>query len=217
MKLFVINLKHRKDRLDTIKKECEREGVEFERIDAIKEPGTSGPGKSHCKGIEYAIEKGMDEILITEDDILLNKNFIVNFEKCYKTLPEDWDIFLGGLSGVKECKKINEDLVKVGFFTGVHFILYRNKSFDKVLKWHETKRKKFGFRRLNRNSKGKNLHIDRYLGELSSKKELNIYCARNFLIETYNCFSDVRKMIIDDTIIFKEAKRRVLNSEYNLF
>ncbi len=36
MKLHVINLKHRIDRLDRVTKECEKEGVEFMRIDAIK-------------------------------------------------------------------------------------------------------------------------------------------------------------------------------------
>lgn len=212
MKLHVINLKHRIDRLDRVTKECEKEGVEFMRIDAIKDSGKGGPGKSHCKAIEYAIENNMDEILVTEDDIIFNKNFKENFKKCYENLPQDWDIMLGGVSVSGNCEKVNKYLVKMGFFTGLHFIIYRKTSYEKVLDWKNKRKSSSGLRRLNRTKGEEYLHVDRYIGGLSSRGELNIYCARHFLVDTYNCFSDVRNKLTDDNTLFNRAKETVLKA-----
>lgn len=204
--LFVINLEHRKDRLENITNQCKKFDVKFFRINAIKENGTSGPGKSHCKCIDYAIKNNLEEILVCEDDIIFNDNFKDNFDKCYKNLPENWDLFLGGVSYVNSCSNINDELVKVNFFTGLHFVLYRKSSFEKVKNWILLKNR--SLTRFGR--KTGNLHIDRYLGGLSSSGFLNVYCAKNFLVDTYNCFSDVRKKVVNDDDLFQKAKETVM-------
>jgi glycosyl transferase family 25 len=83
LQIYVINLDHRKDRLEEITKELE--GLKFKRFPAIKtNPGIIGCGLSHLAVLKEARELGLKEVLIFEDDF----TFSESKEHCWKTVEE---------------------------------------------------------------------------------------------------------------------------------
>ena len=79
--ILYINLKNRKDRLESIENELIRIGANFSsskifRIDAIldKKNGHRGCVLSHLKAVNFAIEKKWKNVLILEDDAIFIKD-----------------------------------------------------------------------------------------------------------------------------------------------
>ena len=119
--IYVINLDSRQDRMAIAEKQLKNANVSnYKRFSAIKvEPedlfqyatisydrfekkyskyilGSLGCKLSHLEIIKEAQEKDYDRILILEDDILIDENINVIFEKATSQLKE-WDMFyLGG-------------------------------------------------------------------------------------------------------------------------
>lgn len=50
----------------------------------------------HCWIIKDALSKGYKSILIFEDDVILDENFIEKYNEYKSQLPEDWDLFFVG-------------------------------------------------------------------------------------------------------------------------
>ena len=199
MKLHVINLIERTDRNYTMKQQMTKYNFEYQFINGIRGNSSFGPGMSHCKCIEHAIDNQLDMILVCEDDVLLKRDTISRLQTLIQSLPPDWDLFLGGASGLNSCIRLNDTIFKVGDFSGLHFVVYRNTSYLKVLKWLNTKKSR-GFRRF-----GKYPHVDRFLGKMSKKGDLNVYAPFNFLADTYDSYSDVRRIHTDDTKLFDKV------------
>lgn len=65
---FVINLKRRPDRLETIKKEMEYIGWEFELFEAIDMNSYMGCTFSHLEILKIAKQRGYKKVMIIEDD-----------------------------------------------------------------------------------------------------------------------------------------------------
>jgi glycosyl transferase family 25 len=83
LQIYVINLDHRKDRLEEITKELDN--LKFKRFPAIKtSPGMIGCGLSHLAVLKEARELGLKEVLIFEDDF----TFSESKEHCWKTVEE---------------------------------------------------------------------------------------------------------------------------------
>lgn len=114
MKIFLINLEHRVDRLDFVKKQLEQHNLLFERIDAVnginlsfddqnvidvekftllqkKKPvkGELGCAMSHRKVWKKMIDEKIDYALILEDDVKFDKNLKSFLEE--KELYRDFD------------------------------------------------------------------------------------------------------------------------------
>jgi GR25 family glycosyltransferase involved in LPS biosynthesis len=54
-------------------------------------PGEYGVWVSNIYFLQYMIDNSIDRMLLLEDDILLDKNFVYNFNLCVNELPEDFD------------------------------------------------------------------------------------------------------------------------------
>lgn len=68
---FVVNLKRRKDRLESIKKEMEYIGWDYEYFPAVDTNSHVGCTRSHMEIIKLAKSRGYDKVLIIEDDCTL--------------------------------------------------------------------------------------------------------------------------------------------------
>jgi len=82
---FVVNLERRKDRFESIKKEMEYIGWEYEYFPAVDTNSHVGCTKSHLEIIKLAKARNYDKVLIVEDDCTIMpyaKSFI---EKCEST------------------------------------------------------------------------------------------------------------------------------------
>ena len=93
IKVFVINLDKRRDRLDDI-------SIPFnwQRFSAIPTtPGYIGCLKSHQTVLQKALDLQLNEVLIFEDDVDLCENFEMQFKEIMDKLPSNWDLlYLGG-------------------------------------------------------------------------------------------------------------------------
>ena len=138
--IYVINLKHRTDRMDNIIKNF-NSYFNIVRIDAVYDKeGWKGCFESHLKCIRYAKEKNMKNIVVMEDDCcVINDNSIeqfFNIKKNILDIKDDWDIFVGGatrtLAG-KISKYILDgfnNIYNVGETQCAHFIVYNHTCYD---------------------------------------------------------------------------------------
>lgn len=198
MEFYCIHLPEQADRLERLTQHLEETGVEVELniIDGISEErGSLGCAKSHQKIVNYARRSKMEQITVIEDDIRFSPGFENTYLRAYADLPNDWDIFVGGVSWVGGVKtRISNNLVKLEDFSATHFMVYRRKSYKWVLSWNIHKREQ---------------HIDRYLGKLSKDGILNIYCATPFLATQFNGYSKIRNSYTDDDGHFNTAQQRI--------
>lgn len=108
-KIYIINLPHRADRREEIDVQLKKVGLAINHskvtlFNAIKPDeagefpsmGAKGCFLSHLGVLKDAQLKQFKQILIFEDDLDLNKNFIEQSEKVLLSLTKnDWDIFYG--------------------------------------------------------------------------------------------------------------------------
>tara|TARA_Y100000590_G_scaffold465990_1_gene639915 strand:+ start:2205 stop:2936 length:732 start_codon:yes stop_codon:yes gene_type:complete len=116
-KIYVINLKKNKDRLDIFMERAKEANVIVERFDAVNgkelsendpyiqkyfvkdinlNPGQIGCALSHIKIWEDAIKNNYKNIIVFEDDAIIPNNFWDRLNESYKALPYNWDMLLLG-------------------------------------------------------------------------------------------------------------------------
>jgi GR25 family glycosyltransferase involved in LPS biosynthesis len=116
-KYFIINLKHRTDRLKHILNECNKVNIDknkIEIIEAVYEPelGALGCAKSHIIALEKFISSNDQTCIVFEDDFtfIKDKNYID--EKINYIWDKNWDVIL--LAGnIINIQKNNDSFSKV--------------------------------------------------------------------------------------------------------
>lgn len=123
--------------------------------------------KKGSTGISLSFKKIIIEnyqepaVHIFEDDIKFTHSTSRKvFEDVMKTLPEDWDIFLGG-SYSHEIDYKTKGFIKVLDFSSLHNVIIRKSAYDKLLA-HDVNEKNIE-------------NIDRYIGRLSKFKKLKVF------------------------------------------
>jgi GR25 family glycosyltransferase involved in LPS biosynthesis len=121
-RIIVINLEHRKDRLEQFDAEAKRIGFEYEVHKAIDgkakgiDPIVAGR-LSHIQVLESI--KPDEMVLICEDDAIFDDEFSTKLDTHMAKLPQDWDIFyLGAIKN--QTKPVNDYWVRQVETTGTH-------------------------------------------------------------------------------------------------
>ena len=137
-KIYIINLKHRTDRLEHILKELEKVNIDkgkVQIIEAIYEPkfGALGCSKSHVLTVKKFISSNYKNCLILEDDFTFTKEKEYIDKKLNYIMDNlEWDVILlaGNILEVKEDTNNNiAKIIKVQTTSG--YIL--NKNFASTL------------------------------------------------------------------------------------
>lgn len=124
IKIYVINLEKRKDRLKEVSQMLK--GYNWERVEAIEtKNGYYGCVLSHIKCLKKAIGEGLPEVIVMEDDhqIKIPQNF---------TYPPECDVCLltgGGITGVP----LNDKFMKVSSARHTDCYLVRNHYFSTMI------------------------------------------------------------------------------------
>lgn len=220
--IYCMNLAYRKDRWEATKREVKKLGSEYSliRVDAIqnKEKPWLGHAQTFIKIIRMAQEKKLPAVLIGEDDMGLCKESKTVWEKGFKELPDDWDIYLGGIYYCSARTPISSVLSKIGDFACTHFILIRAKAYDKIIAYenmnqggeHLKRRKQKSFRKpklalrrakqkLSRQKQSKPFvqrhvmmkFIDRFMGYLSETGTLHCYVSSPMISTQRDSYSDI--------------------------
>jgi GR25 family glycosyltransferase involved in LPS biosynthesis len=144
---YVINLKSRTDRLEHIKNEFKYIDWDFNLFEAIDTGSYEGCAFSHVKIAEIAKNKGLDYVMVFEDDCFFMPYAKDLLRDCLKDLDSlDWDLFhlapsihrpltyeggnLVNLSGPHPPKQENHR----GIY-GLSAYIYRQSLCDEILKW----------------------------------------------------------------------------------
>ena len=151
--IYFINLDSSKDRFKMMNEQAIKHNLKFKRYlafhgkkinrkDYIKNKkikpngpngGILGCALSHIYIWEEAIKNNYEYILVLEDDVILNDNFIQLFNKYYKQVPNDWDILHLGSSWLKG-KQISKNILKTNNSVGAYAILFKLNTLKQLIK-----------------------------------------------------------------------------------
>lgn len=147
----------------------------FQCIPGLRhEKGWVGCGLSYKFIFSKALECGMNNVMICEDDVIFPDSFEEKLEQIAKELEErgDWSVFSGvmadvGRVKVSDCKKDdNGYLMKIDHMVSTVFNMYNHDMFMLFKNWDEQNRD------VHKNA------IDRYL----ESKDLGVYVKIPFLV-----------------------------------
>ena len=137
--VYCINLEQSVRRRESARLEFEREGLEVEFFPATDGKRDAPDGlfitksewgcaDSHIRIWRDMVEKGYDTVLVFEDDVVLNPNFVSKLEKVLYDLPPDWDfVNLGADSVFRVDYKNYTDDLKVGQSLTIHAYLIHSR------------------------------------------------------------------------------------------
>lgn len=137
MKNFVINLEHRKDRLQQVAGEFVKANMvaDVDVFKAFKDDiPQRGCGNSHIACIKLAKERGYDMVGIYEDDFYWLNDGWKYMDKCLEQLPKDFDIFFPGANtDNKPAYQYSENLAKPTSILAMHSYVVNAKYYDAFL------------------------------------------------------------------------------------
>ena len=203
---YVINLESRKDRLQHVINEFNKLNVIPKRFNAIKtETGAIGCTLSHIKCLEIAIEKGLENIFICEDDItFLNSELFLNNLNKFNKKIKDWDVLIIGGNVVKPYREIDNCCLRiVNCQTTTGYIV--NKQYYKVLLQNFRE----GVKQLIQNPNLiKKYAIDIYWKFLQIKDKW--YMIYPLTVTQYENYSDIEEGITNYNHLMLDAEKKWL-------
>jgi hypothetical protein len=138
--VYVINLDHRVDRWELIRKQCFSSGIQPVRVSAVKaSPGWHGCGLSHKKVAEMAETAGHTWYIVLEDDATFSINDWNRFMEIVPFLwknKDKWGIFTGGTGIPSHFELINNNPI-LYHIKGpcTHFLLVKQDAYKSIKNW----------------------------------------------------------------------------------
>ena len=187
----VLNLKRRPDRLALAEAQLTKWHPDWpdpqiiEAVDGWGNPacppeyrnrmkGAWGCKMSHLRVLKAAIDDGLDNLLVLEDDLLLDDDFAEKADRFFGSVPQDWEIcFLGG-QNIRRPKKIGNGIVRINKLCRTHCYVARRPAILRLYEFWST---------LKRG------HIDNKLSE-----QIHAYLAyapERFIVGQGGCKSDI--------------------------
>lgn len=144
--IYLINLKHRRDRLLMSKKQLNKIGVNnyklFQAVDARKlgltgvnekNQGLIGCFMSHYILLQNAILNGIKRMVVFEDDVIFCNDFKERFIEEFKQVPNKWELLYLGYYERGESKlKIANNICVPKCTWGTHGYMVQNAGIIKM-------------------------------------------------------------------------------------
>jgi GR25 family glycosyltransferase involved in LPS biosynthesis len=189
-RIVVINLDRRPDRLAEFDEQAKSVGLTYERHSAFDAEGIvdnrgrpmrgiTACTKSHYEVLDQALNDGVKRLFVFEDDANFVEDYNEKFEKTWAEVPENWDIFYGGL-WLHAFSKHSERLVRPSYSYSAHAYGIDRKAMETV----------------HRHLQGKQI-IDLELSVVNSR--LQAFCAKPALVYQRPSYSDLDKKFRDVT------------------
>ncbi|MDP9958730.1 hypothetical protein [Chryseobacterium lathyri] len=135
---YIINLKHREDRLESVLKEFEgKQEFDCQIIEACEhEKGNIGLWESIRKTVHLAIDNADDVIIIVEDDHIFTEDYDRDFfiENILASNEQGADILSGGIGGgFRFVVPITENRFWINHFWCTQFMVIYSRFFEQIL------------------------------------------------------------------------------------
>jgi GR25 family glycosyltransferase involved in LPS biosynthesis len=187
-KIFVINLPHRVDRLESIKKELERMGL-LDKMEIVEGViidvgalGTAGVAEARARCLDLAQERGYEMVMILEDDckFLFDKERIYSeIETFFNTAPADWNgLWFGSFYHWTVPSDLNWT-TSVGIIQDTATIIH-SRFYNQLINGYRLCRDKYI------DTQDEKHNTDYWLGE----NNIKIYALKTKLCGQADCFSD---------------------------
>ena len=186
LKGYCIHLSKRTDREENMYKELDYFiPNQYTVLEAVKHPvGKVGVSRSFKKAIGEAQKLGLKQVLIFEDDVrFTSEKSREGFQNALDSLPDDWDVLLGGIYADTNLFDCNEHVKKVESFSALHCVLLRDTMYDKILAHKEDNHK--------------TVDLDTYIGTFSKNEEINVYLAYPMIAIQYTGKSNTVNKVVD--------------------
>ncbi|HCS51899.1 glycosyltransferase family 25 protein [Rubinisphaera sp.] len=186
--IYCINLDRRQDRWEQFQKRIPGDWPfrEIERVSAVEGKqvpapewwkqgnGAWGCYRTHLQLIENALNRGLDSILLLEDDAEFCPDFTQEVIQFLDAIPEDWGmLYLGGQHlyvNAYPPQRISERVFQPYNVNRTHAFALRGRTMKKV------------YQHLCRRDWQNGHHIDHHLGRFHQRREDPIYCPDRWLI-----------------------------------
>lgn len=125
-RIYILNLAEREDRRLLMAEEmCKYEIDNYEFFEATKdENGIKGLLISMKRIFEHAISRGLDNILVLEDDNLFLLNPKLFLKAVIPQLPKTYHLFFLGLNLLAQPTRISDNILKVSQSYSTHAVTY---------------------------------------------------------------------------------------------
>ncbi len=193
--IYCINLDHRTDRWEQVQKEFEKVGISNRviRFSAIKEDdGRVGCIKSALAIIKIAKSKGLNNVLIFEDDVkFIVKNPEKHLKKAISQIRNlDWYLFYLSANTHEKLIKIKPNLVLLKNGRATHSLAYNKKIYDTIIRRYE------GIETIN---KFQDI-LDVYFAEKIQRKYMCLM-INPMLTTQISDYSDIEKQVMNQSYI----------------
>jgi GR25 family glycosyltransferase involved in LPS biosynthesis len=204
--IYCINLDHRIDRWEKVQKEFESVGLlpKVKRFSAIKEKdGRLGVIKSNLAIVKMAKEKGLNNVLVFEDDVHFINDTVDILEKALSQIGnlDWWLLYLGANTHepLKFFTKSKPNLLILKSAFACHAFCYRNKTYDFFIRKYE------GLEKVEYGD-----ILDVFMAQYFQKK--NICLLVNPIVATQSAsYSDIEKQNVDYSFIEERFKNNTKN------
>jgi len=146
-----INLDRRPDRWDAMLRKFAEHGIlTVERLRAVDARSVSVPNHlshlrpqdyactmSHLSAVKQAREAGAGEVLIFEDDVFFDPDFLSRFPLFIGQLPSDWHMLFLGVYHFDEPLPVSPNIVRIQKALTAHAYAIRNSLFDEFIALNE--------------------------------------------------------------------------------
>lgn len=207
--IYCINLDHRIDRWEKAQKEFDSVGLlpKVQRFSAIQEKdGRLGVIKSNLAIVKLAKEKGLNNVLVFEDDVHFINNTVENLEKAISQIGRlDWWLFYLGANTHQPLELITKSkpnllILKNAF--AVHAMAYRKPTYDFFIRKYE------GLEKVEYQD-----ILDVFLANYFQRK--NLCLIVNPIIATQSAsFSDIEKQNVSYDFIEERFKANTKNIKF---
>jgi len=155
--------------------------------------GALGCYLSHVGIWQDAKQKGYKKILVFEDDVTFETNFIEELKNRIKYIPKEYDVLFLDVLKCYESKAVNQYFKKIlSLFFGTHSYIITEKAIDTMLKTI------FPIE----------LQIDAYMAYSGNISELSMYYTQNL------CNQDMHISSIQSSCVSCDNKHNILISPY---
>lgn len=209
-RVVVINLDNRQDRMDRLDRHFAEVGWPFrqpQRFSAIdgryvKPPSWWKAGapawgcmRSHLQIIERALMDQVNSVLILEDDVFFQSDFVERAKAFFEAVPNDWQqIYLGGqhLHQRRQLpKKVNEEVVQPYNVNRTHAYALHRRGMLPVYRFLTD---------YVAHSKKPSFHVDHRLGLLHESGSIKLYAPVRWIAGQYRSMSNITGRVMGSRI-----------------